>query len=174
MGSLTNAFVIWLFSSSTMKVTLVLVGKTEEKWVKEGLGIYINRLQHYLSFSVVEVPSSVPKGNGSPDQIKDAEGERILKAVEKADRFYLLDELGDTYSSEELAVFFQKQMNGSVRHLAFVIGGAYGFSAPVYQKAHGKLSLSKMTFTHQMVRLIFTEQIYRAMTIIKGEKYHHK
>jgi 23S rRNA (pseudouridine1915-N3)-methyltransferase len=156
-----------------MKVTLILVGKTEEKWLKEGMEIYARRLKHYLSFSVIELPSIPLKGKGDPELQKEQEGERILKALEKADRVYLLDDKGMEFSSEALSVFLQKQMNGSVKNLAVVVGGAYGFSQAVYKKANGQLSLSKMTFTHQMARLIFTEQLYRAMTILKGEKYHH-
>ncbi|MFI5151019.1 MAG: 23S rRNA (pseudouridine(1915)-N(3))-methyltransferase RlmH [Bacteroidia bacterium] len=154
-----------------MKVTLILVGKTEEKWAKEGLAVYLKRLQHYLPFAVLELAAG--SGKADKQQMKEQEGLQILKAAGNADRIFLLDDKGTHYTSEELAVFFQKQMNGSVKHLVFAAGGAYGFSEAVYKKANGLISLSKMTFTHQMVRLIFTEQAYRAMTIIKGEKYHH-
>ncbi len=156
-----------------MKVSLVLVGKTDENWIREGIEIYTKRLKHYLPFSNIELPSLKNTGNFSPAQQKEKEGELILKACTGADCVFLLDEQGKAYSSSQFAAFLQVQMNASVRHLVFVVGGAYGFSDEVYSRAQGKISLSQMTFTHQMVRLFYTEQLYRAMTILKGEKYHH-
>jgi 23S rRNA (pseudouridine1915-N3)-methyltransferase len=156
-----------------MKVTLILVGKTEDKWLQTGLEVYASRLKHYLPVTVVELPALAGKVKGDTGLQKEMEGKAILKALEKSDKIYLLDDKGEQYKSEDLAVFIQKQMNSSVKNLTFVIGGAFGFSPAVYQKANGLISLSKMTFTHQMVRLIFSEQLYRAMTIIRNESYHH-
>jgi 23S rRNA (pseudouridine1915-N3)-methyltransferase len=157
----------------SLKLSLIQVGKTEEAWLREGIETYISRLKHYTSFSSIEIPALKNTKTLSPEQQNEKEGELILKAAEGADRIYLLDEGGKMYSSPELAQFIQKQMNGSVKHLVFVIGGPYGFSETVQKRATGKISLSMMTFTHQMVRLFYTEQLYRAFTILKGEKYHH-
>jgi 23S rRNA (pseudouridine1915-N3)-methyltransferase len=151
----------------------VQIGKTDDSWIQEGLRIYAERLKHYIPFSVIEIPALKNAKGLSPQQQKENEGELILKNCSGADRIYLLDEGGKESGSVEFSKFLQIQMNSSVRHLFFVIGGPFGFSTEVYQRAHGKISLSKMTFTHQMVRLFFTEQLYRALTILKGEKYHH-
>jgi 23S rRNA (pseudouridine1915-N3)-methyltransferase len=156
-----------------MKVSLVVVGKTDETWIQEGVEIYTKRLKHYVSFTNIELPSLKNAGNFNALQQKEKEGELILKACTGADRVFLLDELGKEYSSSQFASFLQVQMNTSIKHLVFVVGGPFGFSEEVYKRAQGKISLSQMTFTHQMVRLFYTEQLYRAMTILKGEKYHH-
>jgi 23S rRNA (pseudouridine1915-N3)-methyltransferase len=156
-----------------MKISLILVGKTEENWVKEGVDIYTKRLKHYLPFSAIELPALKGIGNLSQLQQKEKEGELILKACTGAERIFLLDEQGKEYNSPGFATFLQMQMNSSVKHLAFVVGGPFGFSEEIYKRANGKISLSQMTFTHQMIRLFYTEQLYRAMTILKGEKYHH-
>ena len=156
-----------------MKVSLILVGKTEEAWIREGIDVYSRRLKHYLPFSNIELPALKNNGNLNSAQQKEKEGELILKACLGADRVFLLDETGKEYTSSSFASFIQGQMNSSVKQLMFVVGGPFGFSEAVYERANGQISLSQMTFTHQMVRLFYTEQLYRAMTILKGEKYHH-
>lgn len=156
-----------------MKVTLLTVGKTDVAWVKQGLTLYSERLTHYVPFCVTEIPELKKVSSLSRDQIKQREGELILKAVKSADDVVLLDERGKQYSSLEWADVIGKKLVAG-KDIVFVIGGAYGFSEAVYQRANGSVSLSKMTFSHQMVRTIFTEQLYRAFTILKGEPYHHE
>ncbi|MBO4595447.1 MAG: 23S rRNA (pseudouridine(1915)-N(3))-methyltransferase RlmH [Bacteroidales bacterium] len=155
-----------------MKVTLLTVGKTDIPWVKAGLEMYAARLGHYLKFAVSEIPELKGVGALSEEQIKEKEGELILKAAGQAD-LVLLDERGQQLRSVEFAAELQKRLNRG-RDLTFVVGGAYGFSKAVYDRAAGMISLSKMTFSHQIVRAIFAEQLYRACTIIKGEPYHHE
>ena len=157
-----------------MNVTLLTVGKTDVKWVKEGLDLYVSRLEHYVPFSVVEIPELKKAGSLTRQQIKDKEGELILKQLGPSDTLILLDEHGREFRSLEFADYIQKQLGSGTRNLFFTIGGAYGFSDAVYQRCQGKISLSKMTFSHQMVRTIFAEQLYRAFTILKGEPYHHE
>jgi 23S rRNA (pseudouridine1915-N3)-methyltransferase len=156
-----------------MKVLLVMVGKTSGKWLQQGIDEYVNRLSHYLPFDIKILADVKNAGKFNPDSIKQQEGEIILKSLQGGDRVVLLDENGKNYSSRDFSGFVEKQMNSGVKRLVFVIGGAWGFSDDVYQRADNKLSLSPMTFSHQMVRLIFTEQLYRAMTILKNEPYHH-
>lgn len=155
-----------------MKVTLLTVGKTDIPWVKAGLEMYASRLGHYLKFSLAEIPELKGVASLSEDQIKEKEGDLILKAAGQAD-LVLLDERGEQLRSVEFAAGLQKRLNRG-RDLTFVVGGAYGFSKAVYDRAAGMVSLSKMTFSHQIVRAIFAEQLYRACTIIKGEPYHHE
>lgn len=157
-----------------MKITLLTVGKTDKNWVKEGLDIYVSRLKHYIPFSVIEIPELKNVSALSKEQIKTKEGELILKNIRNTDDVILLDERGKQYSSMELAGLIQDKMTYGGRDIVYVIGGAYGFSDAVYSRADSKLSLSRMTFSHQMVRAIFVEQIYRAFTIMKGEPYHHE
>ena len=157
-----------------MKITLLTVGKTDRDWVKQGLDIYVSRLKHYIPFSITEIPELKNVSALSREQIKAKEGELILKNVKPADNLVLLDERGKEYSSVEFAKVLQDKINYEGKDIVFVIGGAYGFSDAVYARANSKLSLSKMTFSHQMVRTIFTEQLYRAFTIMKGEPYHHE
>lgn len=157
-----------------MKITLLTVGKTDKDWVKQGLDIYVSRLKHYVPFSMTEIPELKNVSALSKDQIKTREGELILKNIRTSDDVILLDERGKQYSSMELAGVIRDKMTYGGRDIVFVIGGAYGFSEAVYARADAKLSLSLMTFSHQMVRAIFVEQIYRAFTIIKGEPYHHE
>ena len=157
-----------------MRITLLTVGKTDVKWVREGLELYSSRLVHYVPFSVVEIPELKNVSALSQDQIRQREGELILKHVKPADELVLLDEHGREFRSVEFADFVESRMARSSREIVFVIGGAYGFSDEVYAKADSKISLSKMTFSHQMVRTIFAEQLYRALTIIRGEPYHHE
>lgn len=157
-----------------MKITLLTVGKTDKDWVKQGLDIYVSRLKHYVPFAMTEIPELKNVSALSKDQIKIREGELILKNIRNSDDVILLDERGKQYSSMELAGVIRDKMTYGGRDIVFVIGGAYGFSDAVYARADSKLSLSRMTFSHQMVRAIFVEQIYRAFTIIKGEPYHHE
>ena len=157
-----------------MKITLLTVGKTDKDWVKQGMDIYISRLKHYIPFSVVEIPELKNVSALTKDQIKTREGELILKNVRPTDDLILLDERGKEYTSVELAKVIQDKISYTGKDMIYVIGGAYGFSDAVYQRANSKISLSRMTFSHQMVRAIFTEQLYRAFTIIKGEPYHHE
>lgn len=157
-----------------MKITLLTVGKTDKAWVRQGLDIYVSRLKHYVPFSVVEIPELKNVSALTKDQIKVREGELILKNIKPSDDLILLDERGKEYTSLELAKVILDKMTYAGKDIVYVIGGAYGFSDAVYRRADSKMSLSRMTFSHQMVRAIFAEQIYRAFTIIKGEPYHHE
>lgn len=157
-----------------MKITLLTVGKTDKDWVKEGLDIYVSRLKHYIPFTVTEIPELKNVSSLTSAQIKAKEGELILKNVRPGDDLILLDERGRQFTSMELAKVLQDKISYSGKDIIFVIGGAYGFSDAVYSRADSKISLSKMTFSHQMVRAIFAEQIYRAFTIMRGEPYHHE
>lgn len=157
-----------------MRITLLTVGKTDKDWVRQGLDIYVSRLKHYIPFSIVEIPELKNVSALSKDQIKSKEGELILKNIRPTDDVILLDEKGKQYTSVELAKIIQDKISYAGKDIIFIIGGAYGFSDAVYQRANSKLSLSKMTFSHQMVRAIFAEQIYRAFTIMRGEPYHHE
>ncbi len=157
-----------------MKITLLTVGKTDKDWVRQGLDIYVSRLKHYVPFSMIEIPELKNVSALSKEQIKTREGELILKNIRNTDDVILLDEHGKEYSSMELAGAIRDKMTYGGRDIVYVIGGAYGFSDAVYSRANSKLSLSRMTFSHQMVRTIFAEQLYRAFTIMKGEPYHHE
>lgn len=157
-----------------MKISLLTVGKTDIDWVRKGLETYSSRLSHYMPFTVCEIPELKNTSALSKAQIKWKEGELILKNIKPSDRVILLDEHGKEYRSIEFAEEIRKMTLGGGKDIVFVIGGAYGFSDAVYDRCDGKISLSRMTFSHQMVRTIFTEQLYRAFTIIKGEPYHHE
>jgi len=156
-----------------MRVRFVWVGKSSEGWLQEGIDEYLKRLKHYVSLSVdiILPPKNMPKNN--VEKWKEMEGEAILGKIAPSDEVYLLDERGQGYSSEELAEFLQKKMSASVKNLVIVIGGAYGFSEKMYKRANGMISFSKLTFSHQMIRLFLCEQLYRAFTIIRREAYHH-
>jgi len=156
-----------------LRITLLTVGKTDIKWVSEGLEVYSSRLRHYIPFDIKEIPELKNVSALSRDQIKTQEGKLILKSVKDSDLLILLDERGREFRSVEFADFLQKKFSQG-RDIVFVIGGAYGFSPEVYDRADSMISLSKMTFSHQMVRTIFAEQLYRALTIMKGESYHHE
>lgn len=156
-----------------MKITLISVGKTEESYLKEGIEIYEKRLKHYLSFEQIVIPSLKNTKNMDEEQQKEKEGELILKHINNTDRCILLDEKGKQYTSVDFSSHLQSHMNSGIKNLIFVIGGPYGFSKKIYQKANDKIALSSLTLSHQMVRLFFVEQLYRAMTILKGEPYHH-
>ena len=157
-----------------MKISLLTVGKTDIKWVSEGLGVYTSRLRHYLPFEVKEIPELKNVSALTKEQIKIQEGKLILKNLKESDELILLDEKGKEFRSIEFASFLEKKFQSSSRDIVFVIGGAYGFSQEVYDRSNSKIALSKMTFSHQMVRTIFVEQLYRACTIMKGESYHHE
>ncbi len=156
-----------------MKVTLLLVGKTQDKNFVKGIEEYVSRIVHYLPFTITTIPELKNTKSLTESQQKEREGELILKEIQPSDTVVLLDEHGKEFRSIEYASWLQKKQN-TARGLVFVIGGPYGFSKAVYDRANEKISMSKMTFSHQMVRLIFVEQLYRACTIIKGEPYHHE
>jgi len=157
-----------------MEVKLIVVGKTEKPYLIEGEDLYNNRLKHYIKFIEVIIPELKKVSKLSENQIKQKEGDLILSKVDNGDIVVLLDENGKDMGSVVFSQFLQKQMNSGMKRLVFIIGGAYGFSNELYSRANQKLSLSKMTFSHQMVRLIFKEQLYRGFTILKGEPYHHR
>jgi 23S rRNA (pseudouridine1915-N3)-methyltransferase len=157
-----------------MKLILIVIGKTDNDYINKGIDIFRNRLKHYLPFEIKYIPDLKNTKNLSVDQQKVKEGELILSNIDKSDHLILLDENGKEFSSVDFSKYIQKKMLSGIKNLVFVIGGPYGFSKEVYNRASGKVSLSKMTFSHQMVRLIFIEQLYRAMTILRGEPYHHQ
>ena len=157
-----------------MNIRLLLVGKTEEPYLKQGMQIYSDRLGHYCKFSITEIPELKNAKALSREQIKEKEGELILKNISHSDELVLLDERGKMYTSVEWASQMEKKFLYSSRDITFVIGGSYGFGNAVYERADDKISLSKMTFSHQLCRVIFLEQLYRMFTIIKGEPYHHE
>lgn len=157
-----------------MKISLLVIGKTEADYLIKGIDEYIKRLKHYIPFELLVVPALKNTKNLSELQQKQKEGELLLAQIKPTDTLILLDENGQTFSSVKFAAYLEKFMVAGTRSMVFVVGGPYGFSDEVYQKAAGKISLSEMTFSHQMVRLIFAEQVYRAMTILKGEPYHHQ
>ena len=156
-----------------MKTVLILVGKTVNKHFIAGIEDYSERISHYMPFEIVTIPELRNTKNLSEEQQKISEGDLILRQIQPSDTVVLLDEHGKEFRSIEYAQWLQQKQQ-TARRLVFVIGGPYGFSDAVYSRANEKISLSKMTFSHQMVRLIFTEQLYRACTIIKGEPYHHE
>jgi len=157
-----------------MKITLLAIGKTDNDDLQALIDQYLKRLSHYVSFSFEIIPDAKNTKNLSEAQQKQLEGSEILKRLQISDHLILLDEKGKQYDSVAFAGFLQKQMNSGLKNLVFVIGGPYGFSEDVYNRANGKLSLSKMTFSHQMVRLFFVEQLYRGFTILRNEPYHHR
>lgn len=157
-----------------MNLILLTVGKTDIKWVQEGLEVYASRLKHYVPFQLVEIPELKKVKALSEEQIKEKEGELILKYAGAQDLLVLLDEHGTQPRSLELAKWLEKQLSSGAKNLILTVGGAYGFSREVYARANDKLSLSRLTFSHQMVRVIAAEQLYRAFTILKGEPYHHE
>ena len=157
-----------------MKIQLICVGKTERSYLKDGETEYLKRLKHYCSFEKIEIPELKNAKKMSEDQIKSEEGRLILTKVDRSTQLILLDENGKSFNSVGFSKFLQKKFNQGGKSIVFVVGGAYGFSEEVYARANGKISLSEMTFSHQMVRLFFIEQIYRALTILKGEPYHHQ
>ncbi len=157
-----------------MKIKLLAIGKTDDKNLQTLIETYQNRLKHYINFELEVIPDIKNAKNLSEPEQKEKEGELILKKLIPTDVLILLDEKGKEYRSVDFSKYLQKKMNSGIKQLVFVIGGPYGFSEEVYKKSTGKISLSKMTFSHQMIRLFVVEQIYRAFTILKNEPYHHE
>ena len=156
-----------------MKTLLLLVGKTQDKHFIAGINDYAERIGHYMPFEIKVIPELRNTKNLTEQQQKTQEGDLLLRQLQHSDTVVLLDEHGTEHRSVEFAAWLQKKQN-TARRLVFIIGGPYGFAEAVYKRANEMVSLSRMTFSHQMVRLVFTEQIYRACTIIKGEPYHHE
>ena len=157
-----------------MRTYLILVGKTTNSHIVSLIDDYASRLKHYIGFDIITIPELKNTKSLSAEQQKQQEGELILKQLQAGDHVVLLDEHGKELRSVEFSHYMEQRMQTVSKRLVFIIGGPYGFSPDVYAKANEKLSLSKMTFSHQMVRLIFVEQLYRAMTIMRGEPYHHE
>lgn len=157
-----------------MKIKLIAVGKTDNVNLQHFIDDYIKRLGFYVSFEFFVIPDIKNTKSLSESIQKQKEGENILKQVSPSDILILLDENGKNYSSEGFSEFLQKKMNSGIKQLVFVVGGPYGFSQQVYDRANGKVSLSSMTFSHQMIRMFFIEQLYRAFTILRNEPYHHR
>jgi 23S rRNA (pseudouridine1915-N3)-methyltransferase len=157
-----------------MKIKLLAIGKTDDKNLQTLIEAYQNRLKHYINFEIDVIADIKNVKNLTEAQQKEKEGELILKKLSSTDVLILLDEKGTQFSSVAFSEYLQKKMNAGVKQLVLVIGGPYGFSEAVYQQAQGKISLSKMTFSHQMIRLFVVEQLYRANTILKNEPYHHE
>ena len=157
-----------------MKIELAVIGKTSIGYLKQGIDEYIKRLKHYVPFEIKYIDDIKNTKNISEDQQKQTEGAKILSLLDKSDFVVLLDEHGKEYTSIQYSSYIQKRMLSGAKKVVFVIGGPYGFSQEVYDRANDKISFSKMTFNHEMIRLIFTEQLYRAYTIINHEPYHHE
>jgi len=156
-----------------MKITFLFTGKTKDSSLITWIGDYLNRIRRYVPLEVTEVPDIRLRGKNGPDEVKKKEGEQILRRIKPADHVVLLDEKGKRFSSVQLARHLEG-LEGRTAHTVFVIGGPYGFSAEIFERANERLSLSAMTFPHQLVRVIFAEQIYRAYSILNGEPYHHE
>ena len=156
-----------------MKISLICIGKTSEKYLNEGEGIYLNRLSHYCKFEKKIIPDLKNRKNLPIPEIKKNEGLLILKNISSSDFIVLLDEKGEDLNSIGFSLFIEKKHINSNKSLVFIIGGAYGFSEEIYRRANKKIRLSSMTFSHQMIRLFFLEQLYRSFSIIKKEKYHN-
>ena len=157
-----------------MQIKLIAIGKTDDKQLIALIERYESRLKHYIKFSFDIIPDIKNVKNLSEKQQKEKEGELILKKIANTDVLVLLDEKGKDFTSVGFSDYLQKKMNAGIKQLVFVIGGPYGFSEAIYKKAQGKVSFSKMTFSHQMIRLFVVEQIYRGFTILKNEPYHHE
>ena len=157
-----------------MKILLLVIGKTGEDYIFDGLEKYKNRLKHYINFEYEEIPDLKNRKILSRDQQKKRESDIIFSRLKMDDKVVLLDEKGVSFRSVEFSKYLQKKMNSGIKRLVFIVGGPYGFDKSIYDKHQDKLSLSRMTFSHQMVRLFFCEQLYRVMTILKNEPYHHE
>jgi 23S rRNA (pseudouridine1915-N3)-methyltransferase len=156
-----------------LKIKLIVIARTDAAYLQEGIGLYVSRLKHYVNFDYLEIPALKNAGQIELSELKKREGDSLLKQIDAGSVVVALDEAGKEYTSLGFAKFIQQQMNSGAKTLVFLVGGAFGFSEEVYKRANFKLALSQMTFSHQQVRLFFVEQVYRAFTIIKGEKYHH-
>ena len=157
-----------------MKITLILIGKTTAQYLNEGVNLYEKRIKKYLNFDITIIPELKNTKKLSVKEQKEKEGKLLLDKISKSDTLILSDEKGKEFSSVKFAGFIENKMISATKSLVFVIGGPYGFSENVYKRANNKISLSKMTFSHQLVRVLFIEQLYRAFTIINGEPYHHE
>lgn len=164
----------FVFKLKYMKITLLAIGKTDARYFIEAINEYQKRLEHYIPFDIQVIPDLKNTKSLTVDQQKEKEGELILKSLQVGDYLVLLDDKGKEYTSVQFASYIEKKTHTVAKRLVFLIGGPYGFSQAVYEKANEKLTLSRMTFSHQMVRLIFVEQLYRAMTILNNEPYHHE
>lgn len=156
-----------------MKIIFMVVGKTSTEYIRTGIKVYESRIPHYIPFEIKEITDVRPGKTQDTERQKELEGAAILKEINGADHLCLLDERGKEFTSREFAGFINSKMINLPARLVFVVGGPYGFSRAVYDRADSKLSFSKMTFPHEMIRLFFVEQVYRAMTILRGEPYHH-
>ncbi len=157
-----------------MDITLLVIGKTNSKYLVEGIEEYCRRLKYYVSFNIHYLPDIKNTKKMSEQQQKDAEGMQFLSVVNNSDYVVLLDERGKEITSMQYSEYLQKKMLSGLRRLVFVVGGPYGFSNAIYERANDKISFSKMTFSHEMIRLFFVEQLYRGFTILNGEPYHHQ
>ncbi|MGY8950502.1 MAG: 23S rRNA (pseudouridine(1915)-N(3))-methyltransferase RlmH [Flavobacteriales bacterium] len=157
-----------------MKIVLITIGKTNEKYLIEGISDYQKRLKHYTNFERIEIANIKNAKNFSESELMKKEGELILKQIQNSDHLVLLDDKGKDFTSQKFSQKLQQWMLSGKKRLVFIVGGAYGFSDEIYKRGNEKLSLSKMTFSHQMVRLFFVEQIYRGYTILNNEPYHHE
>jgi len=157
-----------------MKIVLAAIGKTDARYFVDAINEYQNRVGHYISFDLQIIPDIKNSRNLTVDQQREKEGEALFKFVQPGDYIVLLDEKGKEFTSLQFASYIEKKMHTVAKRLVFIIGGPYGFSELIYQKASEKISLSRMTFSHQMIRLFFVEQLYRAMTILNNEPYHHE
>lgn len=157
-----------------MKILLIVVGKTDQQWLTEGISQYTERLSHFAQFEMQVIPDIKNTKNMDQNTQKVREGELILNLLQPSDDIWLLDDKGREMTSPETAQWLQKRMAQSTKRLVFIIGGPYGFSPDVYSRVPGRLSLSRLTFSHQMVRLIFVEQLYRAFSILNNLPYHHE
>ncbi|MBE6309793.1 MAG: 23S rRNA (pseudouridine(1915)-N(3))-methyltransferase RlmH [Bacteroidales bacterium] len=157
-----------------MKISLIVIGKTNSKFLIDGINEYTKRLSYYLPFSIEYLPDVKNNRKLTVEQQMVIEGNNILNAIEKSDYVVLLDEHGKEFTSMEFSKYIEKKMSSVPKRLVFVVGGPYGFTQEVKDRANEKISMSKMTFSHEMIRLIFTEQLYRAMTILNNEPYHHE
>ena len=156
-----------------MKITVIVVGKSQGKELEGLMNEYSTRLKRYISLGWIEIPDNKNRGKVTVEELKRLEGQAILDKLVPGDSLFLFDEKGKEYTSTQFSDFFQKKMNSGIKNLVFVVGGAYGFSPEVYDRADGKLALSKLTFPHQLIRIFILEQMYRAYTIIRNEPYHH-
>lgn len=157
-----------------MKLIWMMIGKTDFDFVEQGVNEYVKRLKKYISLEIIVLADVKMGSKVNPDVLKEKEADLLLAKIKDSDNVVLLDEKGKQFSSVGFAGWINEQLNYSSSNLVFVIGGAYGFSDRVYQRAKSKISLSSLTFSHQLVRLLFAEQLYRAFTIIRGESYHHE
>ena len=157
-----------------MNITLLVISKTDIAYLQQGIDEYCKRLKHYVNFKLEVIPALKDQKGASPEEIKEREAVLLLKKLQDAERIVLLDEHGKEHTSVGFSQYLQKQMNAGIRSLVFVVGGAFGFAPSVHEAAHDKISLSQMTFNHQMVRLFFVEQLYRAFTILHHEPYHNE